>query len=382
MIAAASGAEPKLPLLSLLAAALLAFSFWPISSTDIDLSYVPWLMHMDDVGPAAALSHPFGDYTPPYYYLLGSLTPLRGFFSDITLVKLASLLATLFLSTAVLRLLLALQVHDALQRAAYLLILPGIIFNAAVSASCDALWAAPAVLAMAAAVQHRHRSMLAWCGVALAVKAQAIFAAPFFLGLLLARRVPVGQWFIMPAALLAMYLPALLLGWPLGDLLTVYFRQAGFFERLSLNAPNIWAMVQPLTGNATDTLALLGKAATVVASAGLAAFVRHRRPEGADLAAFAALSVMLAVGLLPHMHERYFYLADVLVFCWAVKVRTRSAWNTAILTLTGSSLGIAAYIWQMPSLAMAGGAIMIAATVWLATILLARPAEPAPAHVA
>jgi hypothetical protein len=82
------------------------------------------------------------------------------------------------------------------------------------------------------------------------------------------------------------------------------------------------------------------------------------------------------------MHERYFYLADVLVFCWAVKVRTRSAWNTAILTLTGSSLGIAAYIWQMPSLAMAGGAIMIAATVWLATILLARPAEPAPAHVA
>jgi hypothetical protein len=36
----------------------------------------PWYRHILDVGPASAFSEPFGNYTPPYLYLLSAATLL------------------------------------------------------------------------------------------------------------------------------------------------------------------------------------------------------------------------------------------------------------------------------------------------------------------
>lgn len=225
--------------------------------------------------------------------------------------------------------------------------------------------------AMTAAVEKRHRSMLIWCGVALSIKAQAIFVAPFFLGLLLARRVAPLSWLWMPAAMMAMYLPAWALGWPLSDLLTVYLRQAEFFERLALNSPNIWAIVQLAPGFDGHLLSQLGKIAAVAAGLGLAGVVMVRQLNGTALLAAGTLSVLLVAGLLPHMHERYFYLADVLAFGFAVACGTRSAWISAALVLSGTALAIGAYITQATWLAAVGALPMLVATARFARVVLA-----------
>jgi len=47
----------------------------------------------------------------------------------------------------------------------------------------------------------------------------------------------------IPLVYLAIAAPAWLLGLPLTDILTVYFKQAGTFERLSMNAANMWLFV-------------------------------------------------------------------------------------------------------------------------------------------
>ena len=248
----------------LICTALIYFVLSPISTSDISMSYGPWLEQMARQGPLVALSAPIGDYSPPYYYLLGLAAVLHGLIPTILVVKLVSLVSTLFMVGAFHTLLKSLDVPDRARLSAWLLLLPGVAINTSITASSDGLWIAPCLFALACAIGHRHRTMLVWCGLALAIKIQAVFIAPFFLGLLIARRVPLIQWAWMPAVFFLAHVPALLCGWPLGDMLTIYFRQTGMMTALSLKAPNLWSIVQMLPGGDQPWLATLADRKSVV----------------------------------------------------------------------------------------------------------------------
>ena len=360
-----------LPVLAL--AAVVYAAFWPLMGRDIWFCYVPWLEHIARAGPLTALGAPFGDYTPPYYYMLTLATPLVGHIPSEQIVKLVSLAGTLLLAGSVLHLARTLRLPRAELVAATTLLLPGVALNTALMGQCDAMSTAPLVMAVAAVVERRTARMFLWCGVAAAVKVQAVFCAPFFLAMAILHRAPLGEWLLAPAATLAMVTPSVLLGWPLADLATIYVRQAGFYDTLSMNAPNVWAIVQafplglPLTGLANA--AALGASAAYAAHFGTRPLSRH-----ATLAA-AVLAPLIVVGLLPRMHERYFYAADVLVFVWAAASNRRGAWLTAGLVQLGSLLAILGYGSAVPALPIAGAVAMLVATWRLARPLLARPAN-------
>jgi Gpi18-like mannosyltransferase len=357
----------------LVAAAVVYAAFWPLMGRDIWFCYVPWLEHLAHDGPLRALGTPFGDYTPPYYYMLSVATPLVGLVPSEDVVKLVSLAGTLLLAGAVLHLARALRLPRAELVAAAVLLLPGVALNTALMGQCDAMSTAPLVMAVAAVIERRTARMFLWCGVAAAVKAQAVFCAPFFLAMAIRHHAPWREWLLAPAATLAMFAPAMILGWPLSDLLTVYVRQAGFYDTLSMNAPNVWAIVQafplglPLTG--------LANATAVGAAAAYAAHFGTRPLSDRATLAAAALAPLIVVGLLPRMHERYFYAADVLVFVWAAAAGRRSAWVTAGLVQLGSLLAILGYGRGLPALPIVGAVAMLAATWRLGKPLLARAAN-------
>lgn len=354
----------------------LYLQLWPIMTSDVQLSFVPWLEHIARAGPIRAFAAPFGDYAPPYLYLLTLASPLVGTVPSDTLVKLVSLTGALLLSLAIRHLLRALDAPHPERHAGYALLLPGVLMNTALMGQCDALYAAPTVMAVAAAVRHRHRAMFLWCGLAVAVKLQGILIAPFFLAVALQRRVPLRWWLLAPLALALANLPAALAGWPVADLAMVYFRRTTFYPELSRNAPNIWAVVQAVPGAVSLRLASLANAAALAAAA---LYVWHfaRRPlEGRTLVAAAALAPMVTAGLLPHMHERFFFVSDVLVFAWAVVSRRSADRITAALVQGGSFLGIMAYGNGTEELAMLGALLMLAATWRLARPLASCSPEP------
>ena len=97
----------------LVAAAVVYAAFWPLMGRDIWVCYAPWLEHIAREGPLRALGTPFGDYTPPYYYMLALATPLVGHLPSEQIVKLVSLAGTLLLVGAVLRLGRALRIKRA-----------------------------------------------------------------------------------------------------------------------------------------------------------------------------------------------------------------------------------------------------------------------------
>jgi Gpi18-like mannosyltransferase len=196
---------------------------------------------------------------------------------------------------------------------------------------------------------------------------------------LIARRVPFRDWLIMPAALVATMLPAWLAGWPAADLVTIYFHQADWSPRMALNAPNIWAIVQPLPLIGALPLAGLAFAAAIGATAAYIAWLSTQRHlEGRALIAPALLCPLIVTGLLPHMHERYFFLADVLALCLALAMRDPPSVRVAIRVQIGSTAGLLGYLIGLDALAMLGAIVMIMATFNLARPLLFRSANDNP----
>lgn len=369
---------PLLPILTL--AAIVHAAFWPIVPSDMVEFMLPWLRHIVAHGPVGAFAIPFSNYSPPYLYLLALVSPWAGTVAPLPLLKGIALAGALLLAASVRRLARLLEVAHPERVAASVLLLPGVVLGAALLAQIDSLFAAPLVMAVAAAIERGHRRMFLWCGLAVAIKLQAIFVGPFFLALAIRRRVPLASWSLAPLALILAWAPAALAGWPLGDLATIYLRQSGYYPQLSLNAPNIWAIVQPLIPGATQPWnAVAFTAATIATGAYLASIVR-RPLDPRGLVAAAALAAMLVAGLLPHMHERYFFVADILTFLWAAAGRSRRDWITAALVQAGSALATFGFASGTPILVMPGAIAMIVATIRLARSLTppADASEPLP----
>ena len=133
------------------------------------------------------------------------------------------------------------------------------------------------------------------------------------------RRVKFRQLLVFPGVYVLTIVPALLLGKPLGDILGVYLGQMGEYPRLTLNAPSMFQYFPYGMESGGNWYGQAGiAAAAVVVIVLLIAGVRLGRRL--DRRALLAMAVVLAAAipwLLPHMHERYFFLADVLSVCLA-----------------------------------------------------------------
>jgi Gpi18-like mannosyltransferase len=365
--------RPLPPIAATLALACLLLWFaLPLITLDMTEFLAPWFDHIVASGPIAAFARPFGNYTPAYLYLLAAVAPLAGLIATPVLIKLVSLAGTVALALAVRHLLIRLDAPQPNRAAALVLVLPSALINAGLLAQCDALWAAPCIMALAAAVERKHLVMLAWCGLALGIKVQALLFAPFFIALLINRRVPLRLWPIAPAVAAATMLPAWAAGWPAWDLATVYLRQADTYPALALNAPNLWQIVEALPVIGALPLSGLALTAALGASAAYIALFSTRRLDGRALLAPALLAPLITAGLLPHMHERYFFLADILALVMALTLRDRSSWRIATLIQRASLLGLSGYLSGLNAMAMIGAILMITATIRVARPLV-RP---------
>ena len=285
-------------------------------SADYQMFLSQWAATFRDSGGFAAVKLPIGNYNAPYLYFLAAISYLP--LPDLYLIKLFSVLFDVVLAWGGFRLVGQLCPGDRdrpLLCFCVLLLLPTAVANGAFWGQCDALYGALVVHALACALEKRPCASLALLGVAFSFKLQTVFVLPLWGALVLLGWAPLRALLCFPAAYAATCVPALLLGKPLGDILGVYFGQAAEYAGyLNLNAPNLYAFLPH--GAQVDTAALsrLGIAAALVLALAVAALLWLRRRQ-ADGQALLLAAVLLAVGvpfLLPHMHERYFFLADVL----------------------------------------------------------------------
>lgn len=312
---------------------------WPIYLVDMGLYLVPWFEHIVQTGPIKVFGAPFSNYTPPYLYLMAMSTLLSKHFSAVYIIKALSVLISAGMASAFYALVRSANQPRgvAFVAALALLVVPSVIFNAALFGQCDAFWVAACLMVVATAIRNKPVQMLIWCGVAFAIKAQAVFIAPFAIGMLLRMRVKWWLCFVPAISFTACMAPALIMGWPARELVLVYFHQAQFFKVMSLNAPNFWFLLQEfsLTNYARDVPIALGLATL----GALAVIWKTWRAQlcADDTIVLALLSALVLPYLLPMMHERYFMLADILAIGLFVVRRDRESLIVAIMVQLGSA---------------------------------------------
>ena len=281
-----------------------------------------WYTYFKTNGGFDAIAGSVGDYNVPYLYFMAAISYMN--VPDLYLIKLFSCFGDVVLAWGCLRLVRSLtrerQGSEApLIAFAAALLLPTVVLNGAAWAQCDVIYGALCIHAAALALEGRNKSSVALMAVAFSFKLQAVFVLPLWGVLWLAGKVKFRELWVFPLTYLAVILPAVMMGKPLGDILGIYFHQMGEYPRLVLNAPSVYQLI-PYGAQVDETLAArLGiVAAGVLVLVLLALGFRLRGRLDGELA--MTVAVILCIGVpffLPHMHERYFFLADVFTLAWA-----------------------------------------------------------------
>lgn len=293
----------------------LRLRFFKFESTDYTLFLQYWFDTLKQNGGLAAIGINLGDYTPPYYYLMALLTyiPIK----DLYLIKLLSFAGDIVMASYVMRI-VRLKYPEFWGEIAYtvVLFLPSVIINSSVWAQCDSIYTA----ALAACVYYlmagkNYRAVTAF-SIAFVFKLQAVFLAPFLLLLLLKRKIKLKGVLILPLVYIIAIIPAVLMGRNFWDLLTVYFRQAKEYNTLTMGLPNLYTWFPTDAPEFVGTAAIYFAGAVVLAT--LVYLCRKRFAMTKEMVlALSLFYVMLLPYILPYMHERYFYPADILSVAFA-----------------------------------------------------------------
>ena len=306
-------------LLFLLAVTVLAFAarvkFLPFQSDDYRQLLHVWFTELRSGGGLAAIGHNFGDYTPPYFYLLALLTYLP--IKDLFLIKMLSFAGDIVMAHYAMRI-IRMKYEKFWGEIAYTIVifLPSVLLNSAAWGEYDSLYAAALLACLCYLLEGRQYAAVMTFSIAFIFKPEAMFFAPFLLLMLLRRKIQWRSLFIVPAVYLVSMLPAVFAGRSFTDLLMVYYRQAGNRRGLRNVLPNlaIWYPngLSPFAGNLITVLAVLLILAIVL-------YFKRLEVDMTDdmIVSLALLSVLLVPYVLPWMNERCYYMADVLSVIYA-----------------------------------------------------------------
>lgn len=280
-----------------------------------------WFEDFEEGGGFIAIANDIGNYNVPYLYFIAAISYLDA--PDLYLYKLFSVLWDIILAWGCLRLVRVL-VDDAnslapLAAFSTVLLLPTVFMNSALWAQCDAIYGALCIHAVAMAFKGKCKTSVALAATAFSIKLQAIFLLPLWGILWLAGRVRSHELLMFPATYIAAILPAILLGKPVKDIIGIYIGQIGEYPQLTLKAPNIYQFIPNGIQCDKQIAGRIGIAAAAILVIILLELVYVFKSR-LNNKAFMTMAVILCIGVpffLPHMHERYLYLADIFTLCLA-----------------------------------------------------------------
>jgi Gpi18-like mannosyltransferase len=167
---------------------------------------------------------------------------------------------------------------------------------------------------------------------------------PLFAVFVMNKKIRLRDCYVFFSVYLAMLLPAFVAGRPVGDLLLVYFRQTDTYHYLSLNAVNIWRFVDNVSFSSFRTAGLFIAGTAVLGLLYFTYVHRERLVKTADYIRLAFLFAAILPFLLPQMHERFFYMADVLSL--AVFFYDKRRWYVPVISVFCSYTAYAWYLMQ------------------------------------
>lgn len=268
----------------------------------------------------AAFSQDFSNYNFPYLYLLYLIARFLPDVQGLIAVKLPSLVADFITAWFAYRIVRLKHTDSPFPMFAAFAVLfaPTVILNSAFWGQADALYTSVLIGCIYFLLNRKHALAMLFWGISLSFKAQAVFIAPLLFGLFLRKEVPWKYFLLAPLMIFLAIIPAWMAGRPLLDLLLIYPSQAEQYAQLSMHAPSLLSWI-PDSGRFFPYFYPFGLIMAIAAGSFFAIFIYRSQAKitPSIFLELALISVVLMPFLLPKMHERYFYPADVISIIFA-----------------------------------------------------------------
>ncbi|HNH04321.1 MAG TPA: hypothetical protein PLF18_06225 [Anaerolineales bacterium] len=320
----------------------------PNSNRDMAVYNLRWYQEISQKGIGNALGTNFSNYAPPYTYLLALATLTRDLIPPLTAIKLIPIFFDLLGAYFIYRIvrLKYPQGNLSMLAAAIYFSAPTVVLNSAYWGQADSIYTSALLACLYFLLTEKPLPAVLAFGAAFSVKAQAVFLLPFLGVMVLRKKI---RWWVMgviPLVYLLAIAPVVLLGRPLMDALLVYAKQSDTFNMLSMNAPNIYSLFQREWYMVVLPFGLVLTAALTLGWM-YSSWQAKTDLDDKHMVLLAFVSAMLIPFLLPKMHDRYFYPADVLsivlAFYWP------ALWFMPILLQISSGGAIAVFLFGADS---------------------------------
>lgn len=352
---------------------LVRYYLLPHETADYQDFLSRWVAWFSDNGGFKALKDPVGNYNIPYLYFLAAFSYLP--VNDLFLIKSLSIFFDIILAWSVCMIVSLINRNCWVRIFAFsaVLLWPTVILNGAYWGQCDSIYTSLGILGIYCALSDKPVRSMVCIALSFSFKLQAVFIMPVYVVLFISKRIKLKHIAVFPVTYIASVLPAVILGRPFIDAIGLYFGQIDSIGTgLNYNSPSVfsfWDHKMPpasptLMTNVGITLAFLFTAVLI-----LICFIHRNSLSAKTIALTAAILTTGIPFLLPRMHDRYFFSADITTLCLAF-ILPQSA-PCAALTLFASFLAYYAYLNMHYLLLMKWGACsLIISLVFLLTLFM------------
>ena len=295
-------------------AVLIRLNLLSYKSVDYETYTKIWYSTIQMMG-VSALGGDFSNYNPPYLYLLYLVARLLPDLVDVVAIKIPSLIADFICAGFIYKIVSLKNSYRYAALFAYcatLLALP-VVLNSSFWGQADSIYTAGLIACLYFLMTKKNWLSFISFGVAFAFKLQSIFFLPILIALWLRKEVSWKYFLVIPIVYFVSIIPAWIIGRSLPSLIGIYFSQAGEYNKLTSHAPNMFAWFP--TGKDYFQIFLpagIAIAITVILIYILVIIKSNTKLSGSHYLEIAFFSVLFVPFVLPKMHQRYFFPADIL----------------------------------------------------------------------
>ena len=304
-------------------ALIMRYALRNVVAGDYKMFFEPWVATLREAGggiKGLSAEFEYVDYTTPYLTIL-SFISICPFLNTLLLMKLVLIFFDFVAAFAVMAI-----VYDRTKNMTYgilgygaLLMVPTVLTNGAMWAQCDIIFTSFVLWSLYFMLKDKPAWSMAFYGIAFAFKLQTLFLAPLYVILWMKGKVKLKHFLFLPLMYVIGMIPSLLAGKSFWELISVYFFQANGqmdIYALSHKFPNIYQLI------GTDSFLFEYADAGIWVTLGalmilMYCFARKQYEMNACLLLrMGMLLTMTVVFFLPHMHERYAILVDVMAIVY------------------------------------------------------------------
>lgn len=339
-------------ILSILALAV-RYSLMPYPSNDMIGFIFPWIKNFRLNGHLAYLAQMQGDYPPAYMTILALFSyfdsgPLVTSYGnalnypyglyDMIMVKSLSFFFDFFLAYGCYKIVKKVRKESlALQFLAFVvpLFLPTICLNSGLWGQCDAIYVSFIVWCVYYTLEDNPLKASIMFGLSLAFKLQAIFILPFLGFLWLRKKFKLRYFFLSLGVVFLTFLPCYAAGAPFLSPFEKYANLTVEYAAPNYNSGSLYSFIQNIFWAQNSDVSTQIPTYDLIHFAGIffglaCAFAslfffyqRKIRPTKEAMVLIAAFYAIMIPFVLPHMHERYFYMADIFILLYCLTNKKR-----------------------------------------------------------